>query len=54
MTVEIRELIIRASIGEVSGVESETIEPEDGNTRNEMISACVGQVLKILERSKER
>lgn len=54
MPVEIKELIIRATISDDSkdNVKSESstdrIDPE------EMISACVEQVLNILEQSKER
>ncbi len=55
MPVEIKELIIRATI---TG-DSEEGRPEPGDTvgspdREEIISACVDQVLKIIERSKER
>ncbi|MCP4666063.1 MAG: hypothetical protein GY849_06825 [Deltaproteobacteria bacterium] len=52
MPIQIKELIIRATIGQ---------EGEEGagagaasSDREEMISECVDQVLKVLESSKER
>lgn len=53
MTVEIRELIIRATIA--SGTEvCGTPEAQETEERQAIIAACVDQVLKILERSGER
>ncbi len=55
MPVEIKELIIRANImngcEENSEVKTEVGSDED---RTAIIAACVEQVLKILERKKER
>ncbi len=54
MPVEIKELIIRAT---VSGGSEKTEAPGAGMTgddKEEIIEACVEQVLKILERARER
>lgn len=54
MTVEIRELIIRTTIVNNAGNPSNTgIQGESGGDRA-IVAACVAQVLKILERKKER
>ena len=54
MPVEIRELIIRATIvnNQDSHFQEQTI--ENTQEKEEIISACVAQVLKILERKKQR
>ncbi|NEQ15604.1 MAG: hypothetical protein F6K44_18020 [Moorea sp. SIO3E2] len=67
MPVEIKELIIRANI--VDNSESKHGNSENGNSedhnldyqtgekseqKEEIIAACVAQVLKILDRKKER
>ncbi|MCG8365113.1 MAG: DUF5908 family protein [Pseudanabaenales cyanobacterium] len=54
MPVEIRELIIRTTIVNNSGnTDSSTPEASSGGN-DAIISACVVQVLKILERKRER
>ena len=54
MPVEIKELIIRATI--VDGKDSNSQQQTVGSSeqKEEIIAACVAQVLKILERKKER
>ncbi|NEO17459.1 MULTISPECIES: DUF5908 family protein [unclassified Moorena] len=65
MPVEIKELIIRANIvdnsdngnSEHGNSEDNTLAPQTGENyeqKDEIIAACVAQVLKILERKKER
>ncbi len=54
MTVEIKELIIRATVvNDPKGDSSEAGEI-DAEGKESIIQTCVEQVLKILERSKER
>lgn len=55
MPIEIRELIIRATITGGAGTTEESSQ-EDGDTTDEkeIIAECVEQVLKIIERQKER
>ena len=53
MTVEIRELIIRARV--VNGSRSdETTTVADDEVQAAIVADCVEQVLKILERRRER
>jgi hypothetical protein len=55
MPIEIRELIIRATISGAEGTGEETSEGEVVDTdENGIVAECVEQVLKILERQKER
>ncbi|MEL6555682.1 MAG: DUF5908 family protein [Cyanobacteria bacterium J06621_11] len=55
MPVEIRELIIRATVVNDSGQSSNRGASAKGSTSNEAtIAACVAQVLKILERKRGR
>jgi hypothetical protein len=54
MTVEIKELIIKAMISDDQSDLSESGQGTIADDREEIIEACVEQVLKILERSKER
>ena len=55
MPVEIKELIVRATITEGPGVsKSLPVKEESHINENEIISACVEQVLKVFERRKER
>lgn len=51
MPVEIRELIIRARV--VNDGDNNA-EADDGQSRAELIADCVEQVLKILQRRRER
>ncbi|MBT9314480.1 DUF5908 family protein [Leptothoe spongobia] len=54
MPVEIRELIIRTTIVDHAGQsDSAGSQPSAGGT-DAIIAACVAQVLKILERKRER
>jgi hypothetical protein len=54
MPVEIKELIIRANIVDnISNVSQSQVEDISGE-KEAIIAACVAQVLKILERKKER
>ncbi len=55
MPIEIRELIIRATITGGEGVGRERSQTGyDDTGEKEIIAECVEQVLKILERQKER
>ena len=51
MAVEIKELIVRASVTNNTTAEQEN---DDSPDRQEIVRACVEQVLKILKREKER
>jgi len=55
MPVEIKELVLRATVEAPSASE----EPGEGNgstdeQREEIIAACVREVLRIIERARER
>lgn len=57
MTIEIRELIIKATITEGHDITSEvTSSSTGGDDLNEkrIVATCVDQVLKVLTRSRER
>lgn len=54
MTVEIKELIIRAQIINDSGISSQSDNSLDLAEKEQIIATCVEQVMRILERSKER
>ena len=54
MSVEIKELIIRATIVDSSKNKSSSPALASREQKEEIISNCVEQVLKILERKKER
>lgn len=55
MPIEIRELVIRATITEHSDIsESESASTSDSVNEKRIISVCVEQVLKVLDRLKER
>ncbi len=52
MTVEIKELVIKASVGDTAKkVETDA---DDAPDINNIVNRCVSQVLKIIERKKER
>ena len=52
MPVEIRELIIRAVT--TAGSESPEERPKPVDDRDAVIEACVKQVMRILQKTKER
>jgi len=54
MSVEIKELIIRATVVDTNENKSISTKEEDLEYQEEIIAACVEQVLKILETKKER
>lgn len=56
MPVEIRELIIRASVGNpnAGGSNNSTPTDQEAMPREEIIKECVGQVMDIIQEKKER
>ena len=56
MTVEVRELTINATI--IQGAEQDSNRKQNSDdaelSQSEIIAACVEQVLRVLEHSKER
>ena len=55
MPVEIKELIIRAVVTDDDGEEADmSLRISSEPDRAELVQECVRQVLKILERSRER
>lgn len=54
MPIEIRELVIRAVVSDDGGRAQRYSPGVDGNDRNELIEACVKEVLRVLRRSGER
>ena len=54
MPVEIKELIIRASVVNNTEQNSETSSENISEVKEEIIAACPDQVLKIIERKQER
>ncbi|MDZ8025858.1 MAG: DUF5908 family protein [Nostoc sp. SerVER01] len=54
MPVEIKELIIRANIVDSNDSNYESQIEGNSKEKQEIIAACVAQVLKILERKQER
>jgi hypothetical protein len=55
MPIEIRELIIRATVtGGEAGGEEESEGGTDATDGSTIVAECVEQVLKVLERQKER
>ena len=53
MPVEIRELVIRATVGAPRTSETTTSEPREREVE-EIVALCVEQVLEILRRERER
>lgn len=53
MTVEIKELVIKATVTGQAQTGSE-VPAKDGIGDQEIVNQCVAQVLKILQREKER
>ncbi len=56
MAIEIRELVIKATIrsGTQSGTEEHRPEGESSEEQAQMIQTCVEEVLKIIKDEKER
>ncbi|MDZ8104383.1 MAG: DUF5908 family protein [Nostoc sp. DedQUE12a] len=54
MPVEIKELIIRANIVDSNDTNQKSTIEGNSDQKQEIIAACVAQVLKILERKQER
>jgi hypothetical protein len=55
MPIEIRELIIRAVVSEERGSVGESLEADTTvDDREAIIAACIKQVLKILQQSRDR
>lgn len=54
MPVEVRELIIRARVVNDGGSDTHSFGSATAQSQSELVAACVEQVLKILERRKER
>lgn len=52
MTIEIKELIIKASV--TTGAKDDSQSEVESIDKYEIIKSCVEQVLKILERERER
>ncbi len=52
MTIEIKELVIKASVNR--GTASDSQSGQAADRKDEIISDCVEQVLKIIQREKER
>jgi len=53
MPVDIRELVIRATVGSPQAPEQGESEPRERELE-EIVATCVAQVLDILRREKER
>lgn len=51
MTVEIRELVLRATIIKAT---AQNANNASGNSQEEIVAACTEQVLQILKRKRER
>ncbi|GEO11934.1 DUF5908 family protein [Segetibacter aerophilus] len=56
MPIEIRELIIRASVGNPNqgGSNNSTANDQEAAPKEEIIKECVGQVMEIIKDKKER
>ena len=56
MAIEIRELIIKATVGgnTQTGTEEDTAGGETGDQQYEMIQACVEKVMEIIDKRNER
>lgn len=54
MPIEIRELIIRTTVVNNTGSSASSSESSVSDGDEAIIAACVEQVLKILERKRER
>jgi Family of unknown function (DUF5908) len=54
MPIEIRELIIRATVGEESSSKSRTAASSPNDGQAAIVNACVEKVLEILKEKNER
>jgi len=54
MAIEIRELVIKAIIDDESSTQQTSTQEPSTEERDALIEACVEQVLRVLERQKER
>ena len=56
MPVEIRELIIRATVGNpnTGGSNNSTATDQEAVPKEEIIKECVGQIMDIIQEKKER
>ena len=54
MPVEIRELVIRATVEPGKGHKKPAKDKSDGKDAQEMIAECVEQVLEVLRKERER
>lgn len=54
MPVEIRELVIRATVQPAEGEKKPAQEKGEGKATEEVIAECVEQVLAILRKERER
>jgi hypothetical protein len=54
MPIEIRELVIRATVQPGGGEKEATQNKRDGESREEIVAECVEQVLEILRKERER
>lgn len=54
MPIEIKELIIRASVEEKPGDKAKPQQQKSVADQTRLVEACVEQVLEILRRDKER
>lgn len=54
MTIEIKELIIKANVGKPSNDEHKSESENQSLDQQKIIRTCVEQVMEILKREKER
>ncbi len=54
MPIEIKELIIRASVEEKASAEAKSQQQKESVDQTRLVEECVAQVLEILRREKER
>ena len=55
MPIEIRELVIKATVGEDQGASSESSSGFDSELDiNEIVNQCVSQVMEIIKQKRER
>ncbi len=54
MAIEIKELVIRATVGDDSGGKSQQLMSKEGGGKEEIIAECVEQVIQILKQKEDR